>query len=111
MKKGYAARANEQLPEEAPRGLRKWGRHLQNLVAVLWPSFLAAIVGTGIFFSHVDPLDLDDVTTGVMTVSRLGGYTIGFFLFWGVSAIASIISVLLIRTSRRRDGSRRGGHN
>ena len=109
--KHFAAEANTQLPEYAPRGWRRWSRMLQNLVAILWPSFLAAVVASGIFFSHVDPLDLDDVSTPIATFSRLGGYTIGFFFFWIVCAFSSALSVLLIRTSRRRDGSRRGGHN
>jgi hypothetical protein len=109
--KGYAASSNAALPEFAPRGWRRWSRLLQNLVAILWPSFLAAMVASGIFFSHVDPIDLDDISTPMANFSRLGGYTIGFFFFWGAAAISSALSVLLIRTSRRRDGSRRGGHN
>ena len=109
--KSYAAESNAKLPGHAPRGWRRWSRALQNLVAILWPSFLAAAVATGVFFSHVDPTDLDDITTPIANFSRLGGYTIGFFFFWAIAAISSALSVLLIRTSRRRDGSRRGGHN
>jgi hypothetical protein len=109
--KGFAAASNETLPEHAPRSWRRWSRLLQNLVAVLWPSFLASAVACGVFFSHVDPVDLDDISTPIANFSRLGGYTIGFFFFWIVGALSSALSVLLIRTSRRRDGSRRGGHN
>jgi hypothetical protein len=109
--KGYASASNAELPEHAPKGWRRWSRRLQDLVAILWPSFLAAVVASGLFFSHVDPVDLDDISTPIANFSRLGGYTIGFFFFWSFGALSSAMSVLLIRTSRRRDGSRRGGHN
>ena len=33
---------NEQgLPEEAPRAWRRWSRRTQNVIAILWSSFLA----------------------------------------------------------------------
>jgi len=49
---------------------------IQKVIAVLWPSFLVAGVETIVFFTIFDPLnvfiDYD--------VSRLGAYSIGFFL-------------------------------
>jgi hypothetical protein len=109
--KGFASASNAELPEYAPRGWRRWSRALQNMVAILWPSFLAACIASGPFFALFDPLDLDEISPPYIGFSRLAGYTIGFFFFWFIGAIASAISVLLIRTSRRRDGSKRGGHN
>jgi hypothetical protein len=62
---------------------------LQKCIAVLWPSFLVAVVATGLFFSAFDPADL--YPFGEQTdISRLGIYTIGFLVFWLVSAISGM---------------------
>ena len=62
---------------------------LQQYIAVLWPSFLVAIVATGLFFSAFDPDDLYPFgnETGI---SRLGAYSIGFLAFWLVSAVSGV---------------------
>ena len=61
----------------------------QKCIAILWPSFLVAIVASGLFFSAFDPDDL--YPFGEQTeVSRLGIYSIGFLLFWLISAISGI---------------------
>ena len=92
------------IPEDAPRAWRRWTRKAQNLAAILWPSFLAACIATAVFFGHVDPIDLDAISTPMADFSSLTGYAIGFFFFWIVCAISSLLSVFLIRTSRRQDG-------
>lgn len=58
---------------------------IQQLVAVLWPSFLTAGLATILFFTAFDPQLLVELA-GYSDVSRLGGYTIGFFLFWLLTA-------------------------
>ncbi|MDZ7803564.1 hypothetical protein [Thiohalophilus sp.] len=58
---------------------------VQKIVAVLWPSFLTAALATIVFFTAFDPVQLGEVA-GYGAVSRLGGYTIGFFLFWLLTA-------------------------
>jgi len=68
---------------------------------------MAACVATGVFFSQVDPLDLDAITTPMAEFSSLTGYAIGFFFFWAICTLSSLLSVFLIRTSRRRDGRAR----
>ena len=92
------------IPEEAPRAWRRWTRRAQNIAAILWPSFLAACIATAVFFGHVDPIDLDAITTPMADFSEMTGYAIGFFFFWIVCAISSLLSVFLIATSRRQDG-------
>jgi len=62
---------------------------MQKCIAVLWPSFLTAIVATGVFFSAFDPDDLFPFGAN-LEISRLGVYTIGFLLFWLVSTISGI---------------------
>ena len=62
---------------------------VQKCIAVLWPSFMVAIVATGLFFSAFDPVDLFPFghETGI---SRLGVYTLGFFAFWLITAVSGI---------------------
>ena len=79
----------------------------QKCIAVLWPSFMVAIVATGLFFSAFDPDDL--YPFGQQTeVSRLGIYSIGFLLFWLVSAISGIGTLYFAITNcmRQNPGSR-----
>ena len=58
---------------------------VQKIVAVFWPSFLTAGVATILFFTAFDPQLLMQAG-GYGHISRLGGYTIGFFLFWALTA-------------------------
>ena len=53
----------------------------QKTISVLWPAFLMAGVATILFFTAFDPTVLLQETR-FADVSRLGAYTIGFFLFW-----------------------------
>jgi hypothetical protein len=79
----------------------------QKCIAVLWPSFMVAIIATGLFFSAFDPDDL--YPFGEQTeVSRLGVYSIGFLLFWLVSAISGIGTLYFAITNcmRQNPGSR-----
>ena len=79
----------------------------QKCIAVLWPSFMVAIIATGLFFSAFDPADL--YPFGEQTeVSRLGIYSIGFLLFWLVSAISGIGTLYFAITNcmRQNPGSR-----
>ena len=79
----------------------------QKCIAVLWPSFMVAVVATGLFFSAFDPDDL--YPFGEQTeVSRLGIYSIGFLLFWLVSAISGIGTLYFAITNcmRQNPGSR-----
>jgi len=54
---------------------------IQQVISILWPSFLTAGIATILFFVAFDP-HLIMVVSGHGDISRLGGYTIGFFLFW-----------------------------
>ena len=62
---------------------------IQKVIAVLWPSFLIAGVETVVFFTIFDPLNVFidyDVT-------RLGAYSIGFFLFWAFAILPCILTL------------------
>ena len=62
---------------------------LQAAIAILWPSFLIAVVATGLFFSAFDPEFLFPFNSDA-EVSILGVYSIGFFLFWLLTALSGI---------------------
>ncbi len=74
-----------------PIGDRKTGRFLMQ---VLWPAFLMSIVAEGVFFSMIDPIELDLV--GVhLSASREAAYTVGFFVFWVLFTASSGLTYLL----------------
>lgn len=58
---------------------------VQRVASVLWPSFLTASVATVVFFTLFDPAMLS-LVAGWQPVSRLAGYTFGFFCFWLLTA-------------------------
>ena len=63
----------------------------QNLISILWPSFLVASLSTILFFTFFDPNDLG-LISGFPDITRLAGYTIGFFIFWFFSAVSSALT-------------------
>jgi hypothetical protein len=72
-----------------------------DLALVLWPSFLAACGASLLFFAAVDPVQLRDGGPLMLrSLDRDSGYALGFFFFWGVGAIASSISLFLVRSER-----------
>jgi hypothetical protein len=62
---------------------------IHKCIAVLWPSFLTAVVATGLFFSAFNPDDLFPFNI-TLEISRLGVYSIGFFIFWLITAVSGI---------------------
>lgn len=73
---------------------------------VLWPSFLAACGASVLFFAAVDPALLRGAGPRLFAnLDREAGYALGFFFFWAIGALASTLSVFLIRSSRRRPGA------
>lgn len=73
----------------------------QRLGAILWPSFFAACVATMVFFALVDPLVLRDQTFPDLPVTRVMGYSIGFFMFWLATASSSLFTWILLRPGSR----------
>ena len=67
-------------PDSIPRS--------QQAISVLWPSFIIAIVASGVFFSAFNPLDLIPFNLDI-DISPLAAYSIGFFLFWLLAFLSS----------------------
>ncbi|MGB1800822.1 MAG: hypothetical protein ACPHLK_08345 [Gammaproteobacteria bacterium] len=67
----------------------------QRIITTLWLSFLMAGIATGIFFSAIDPLELQ-YCVDFPEVSRTTAYSIGFFLFWLLTASSSLLAVIFV---------------
>lgn len=63
----------------------------QCIIAVLWPSFLMSGLATILFFTFIDPADLV-INQQSVEISRLGAYSIGFFLFWMLTAVTCALT-------------------
>jgi hypothetical protein len=84
---------------------------VRRIGAVVWPSFFAAGVATIIFFAIVDPIDLATITWHHVEISRMTGYSIGFFMFWACTLSACLFTAMLVApplpgttSDRGRDG-------
>ncbi len=64
---------------------------IQRFIAILWPSFLTSGVATVLFFTTFDPQHLL-MYTDFAEMSRLGAYTVGFFLFWLLTTVTSALT-------------------
>ncbi len=69
---------------------------IQRVVSILWPSFIMATAATIVFFAVFDPYDLI-APTWFPNLSRLGAYSIGFFLFWLLTAASCSLTCLFQR--------------
>jgi hypothetical protein len=73
---------------------------MRRLMWILWPSFLVAIPASGVYFSLLDPVDLD--LLGLHIAANNGvAYSIGFCAFWLLGAASSAMTVLLCRPAEQ----------
>lgn len=82
----------------------------RRFIHILWPSFLVAIVAEGVFFTLVDPAELN-VFGEPPAIGRMGVYTVGFFGFWLVTAASSALTCFFQRPAaelNRRAGDAAG---
>lgn len=78
---------------------------IQRVIAVLWPSFITSGIATGLFFTVFDPADLVTLS-GRLEVSRMGAYSIGFFLFWLLTSSTCALTCYFQRPCERIKGHR-----
>jgi len=64
-------------------------------MAVLWPAFLMAGVLEMLVFSLVDPQQLHVPGGEALGWSPTAVYTLAFFVFWGVIAVAGLLTEIL----------------
>jgi len=80
---------------------------VQQVIAVLWPGFLVATAATVVFFTAFDPHDLF-ACRGGPEVSRMGAYTVGFFLFWMLTSLSSLLTCYFQRPCETGRPERQG---
>jgi hypothetical protein len=79
---------------------------IRALAQILWPAFLGACLMELLVFVHVDPGDVHSIGGVPLALSRQAVYTLSFFAFWGVIALACALAWLLLRRAEevnRRD--------
>jgi hypothetical protein len=64
------------------------------LMAAGWPSFLAACLLEWAVFAVADPLELSRAAA-LLGGSRMGVYTVAFFVFWAISLAACFLTAVL----------------
>lgn len=97
--------ATEQHRSPRPGSLKptrtaRMRRSAADVAAAAWGSFLAACLGSLLFFAVIDPGRLGEASDWLVDVDRMTGYGVCFFFFWLVSATGAAITLLLVRTSR-----------
>ncbi|HWS02035.1 MAG TPA: hypothetical protein VN448_01400 [Gammaproteobacteria bacterium] len=75
---------------------------IQRFIAILWPSFLTSGVATILFFTAFDPQQLL-MYTDYAEMSRLGAYTVGFFLFWLLTTLTSALTCYFQRPCEKNN--------
>ena len=65
----------------------------RSLMWILWPSFLMAGVASAVVFALIDPLDVS--IFGYIRPEREMLYAFGFFFFWLVAALSSLLTVFM----------------
>jgi len=68
---------------------------IQRVVAILWPSFIVAGIATVLFTTAFDPANISIFAD--YGISRLGSYTICFFLFWLFGAVTSTATCYFLK--------------
>jgi hypothetical protein len=72
---------------------------IQRVIAILWPSFITAGIATVLFTVAFDPAEL----FFDYDISRLGIYTISFFLFWLFGAITAMSTCYFLKPCQAID--------
>ena len=67
----------------------------RRILAILWPAFIMAGVLEALVFVLVDPGSLHGFGGEPLHLSATAVYTLAFFVFWGVIAIAGAMTRLL----------------
>lgn len=77
-------------PEELGARGRLW-------LTVTWASFLTASVATMVFFAFVDPSPVVALLKPAEAMpSRTALYSLGFFFFWSICALAAALTAWLV---------------
>lgn len=70
---------------------------IRTLSQIGWPAFLGACLMELLVFVHVDPRDVHTFGGVPLALSPQAVYTLSFFAFWAVIALACGLAWLLLR--------------
>ncbi|HED16020.1 MAG TPA: hypothetical protein ENI64_04260 [Gammaproteobacteria bacterium] len=73
---------------------------VQQVISVLWPSFLTAGIATIFTFTFFDPQEIVLCTGHEAQINRLGIYSLGFFLFWVLTSSSCALTCYFRRPVR-----------
>lgn len=71
---------------------------MQRAIWVLWPAFIVGGITETVFFTLFDPEDMR-LFGEAITLSRSAVYTLGFFVFWMLAAIPSVLTCFFQRSA------------
>lgn len=74
-------------------------RLARRTAAVAWPAFMVAGVLEIAVFAFVDPQSLHTISGEALQVSDATVYSVAFFVFWGATAAACALTLLLQRAA------------
>lgn len=74
---------------------------VQRVTSVLWPSFLISCMATILFFAAFDPVELM-ANTAIAEASRVGVYSVGFFMFWTITALTATLTCYFSKPTEKR---------
>ena len=66
----------------------------RSLMWILWPSFLMTGLASAVVFALIDPLDVS--IFGYIRPEREILYAFGFFFFWLITALSSLLTVFML---------------
>lgn len=72
--------------------------NLRLSMLILWTSFLMAGVASGVVFALIDPLDV--AIFGYFRPERNVLYAAGFFFFWLIAALSSLLVLVMLPTAQ-----------
>lgn len=68
----------------------------------MWPSFLIACIAEVLLFTFISPQDIIIFGRSI-EASQQAIYTIGFFILWGLCALSSALTLLVLPSSVQDD--------
>lgn len=72
-------------------------------IYILWPSFLTAALGEMVFFALINPQELYLLGEPVYW-SPMAVYSVGFLMFWGLTAMTAWLCMFFQRSASEVDG-------
>jgi hypothetical protein len=74
-------------------------RLARRAAAIAWPAFMVAGVLEIAVFAFVDPFSLHTLGGAALDLSATAVYSLAFFVFWGATAAACLLTLVLDRSA------------